>query len=111
MLFLNASKRPGLARAGASLSSMAEILRSGRFSATTRSAKATAPARRSSPTTSSTMPISFARAARTGSEPQLPLGETHLPRGNGHTVVTGQAHFEPAAERGTVDRRHHRLGA
>ena len=87
MLFLKASKSAGLARAAWSLSSMAEIFLNGRFSATTRSAKATAPARRSSPTTSSTMPISLALGARTGSPLTIILSAASTPATRGNRCV------------------------
>ena len=128
----------GLARRRATCRRRSRIFRSGRFSATTCSAKATAPACRS-PSTISSMSPSCERlggadgvAAHDHLERLLhadharqPLGAAGArqearasPRaartcaaGDAHAVVAGQGDLEPAAERGAVDGRDHRLRA
>ena len=51
------------------------------------------------------------RPAGTGEQPQLHLGRAELRRRHRHAIMAAERDFEPAAERRTVDRRDHRLGA
>ena len=51
------------------------------------------------------------RAARAGQQAQRHFGQAQLGGGRGQAVVRRERHFEPAAERGAVDRGDHRLGA
>ena len=46
-----------------------------------------------------------------GMMPRFTSGQAELRAGDRHAVVAGHGHFEPAAERGAVDRHHHRLRA
>jgi hypothetical protein len=49
-------------------------------------------------------------AARARQDAELHLGQAEARGLHAHAVVAGQRHLEPAAQRGAVDRGHHRLG-
>jgi hypothetical protein len=50
------------------------------------------------------------RPARAGQDAELDLGQAEARGLRAHPIVAGERHLEAAAERGAVDRRHHRLG-
>ena len=51
------------------------------------------------------------RPARAGQQAELDLGNAQLRVGHGDPIMAAERDLEPAAERGAVDRRDHRLGA